>query len=458
MVNVGFINPPSEFLIDQRVFVTLGILRVATYLNKLDGYNVSFLDLSNEEDYYDKITDFIEDNRIRVVCFTATTPQIPMVYKLCKFIEATFGIKIILGGPHVTLIHSSFNQGTKDIKKICWDHLESLLRYVDTIVIGDGEYAIEEAIGSLNEAIINSEEDPDLFLGRNYDEVAIPDRRFLDLRSYDYRIDGARATNIISQMGCPYQCEFCSGRGSRTFNTIRKRSIKNIMEEIDLLYYGYNYTGFMFYDDELNINKSYFEKLLEALIQYQKEHDVSFNLRGFTRSDLLTDSQAKLMRQAGFKWLLVGFESGSDRILSNINKGCKVEDNSRCFAIARNNGLKIKALMSIGHPGESPETIQETINWLKDFRPDELDVTIISVYPGSGYFNKSVILNESLLKYSNIKTNEALYIKNIDFLKESNFYKSKEGECVAYIATDYLSGEELVEQQSLIIEEWKKTE
>jgi len=85
-------------------------------------------------------------------------------------------------------------------------------------------------------------------------------------------------------------------------------------------------------------------------------------------------------------------------------------------------------------------------------------VTIISVYPGSGYFDKSVVLGKDLLKYSNIKTNDALYIKNIDFLRESNFYKSKEGECVSYISTDHLSGEELVEQQSLIMEEWKKTE
>ncbi len=454
MVNVGFINPPSEFLIKQRMFMSLGILRVATHLSKLDRYNVHFLDLTDVTGYYGSISSFITRNALDVVCFTATTPQISIVYEFCKFVKSSFPVKIILGGPHVTLMHASFVKGTGDIKKICWVHTAELLKYINTIVIGDGEYAIVDAIAT-DETIIDSEQNARLFLGRNYDEVAIPNRQFLDLDSYDYCLDGVKATNIISQMGCPYQCEFCSGRGSKTFNTIRKRSIENIMEEIDMLHTQHNYTGFMFYDDELNINKRYFEQLLQALIHYQKKHGVSLNLRGFTRSDLLTPCQAELMRLAGFKWLLVGFESGSDRILSNVNKGCTVADNSECFKIAADSGLKVKALMSIGHPGESQDTIKETMQWLQEFPPDELDVTIISVYPGSEYFNKSVVLDDNLLKYENIKTNDSLYIKNIDFLNESNFYKSKNGDCKAYVSTDYLSSEQLVEQRSLIVENGK---
>ena len=428
--------------------MSLGILRVATCLSKLDGYKVSFLDLTDETDYHTVISTFIKKNKLSVVCFTATTPQISIVYKLCEFIQETFHIKIILGGPHVTLMYSSSKRGTDDIKAISQDHINNLLNYT-TIVIGDGEYAIVEAINS-DEKIIDAEQNPRLFLGRNYDEVAIPNRQFLDLDSYEYCIDGKKATNVISQMGCPYQCEFCSGRGSKTFNTIRKRSIENIIEEIDSLYNRHNYTGFMFYDDELNINKGYFEELLKALIDYQQRYRVGFNLRGFTRSDLLTTHQAELMRQAGFKWLLIGFESGSDRILSSINKGCTVKDNSECYEIAVKSGLKVKALMSIGHSGESYDTLQETMDWLQKYPPDELDVTIVSVYPGSEYFNKSVIVNDKLLQYTNIKTNDSLYIENIDFLKESNFYKSKTGECQAHIFTDYLSRGELVEQQFLI--------
>lgn len=449
MKNVGFINPPSEFLINQRVFVTLGILRVATYLNELNICNVSFLDLSNEVDYYISISNFIEENNLNVVCFTATTPQISIVYQFCAFISYNFCVKIILGGPHITLIYSSLKKGTLDIREICNKHINKLLECVDTIVIGDGEYAIIDAINEDKE-IINSEQDPHLFLGRNYDEVVISNRQFLDLNSYKYYIDGVKATNIISQTGCPYQCEFCSGRGSKTFNIVRRRNIKNVIKEIDFLYTRHDYIGFMFYDDELNISKKYFEELLKGLIHYQKKHGVNFNLRGFTRSDLLTERQAGLMYQAGFKWLLVGFESGSDRILLNMNKGCTVSDNNKCFDIARNNGLKIKALMSIGHPGESFDTIQETIDWLQAVHPEETDVTIISVYPGSGYFNKSMVLGYDLLKYTSEKTNDSLYIKNIDFLKKSNFYKTKVGECISYVSTDYLSCEELVKQQSLI--------
>ena len=440
-INVGFINPPSPFLIDQRVFMSLGILRVATALKKYND-NVFFLDLSSQEKYYSLIDDFITKNSINVICITAVTPQISLVYDFCKYIKIRHKIKIILGGPHLTLMNSSMNNSTPDITKICSDHINTILEYVDTIVIGDGEFSVFDAILK-DQKIINSEESEDLFLSNEkYDHVEI-DRSFLNINSYKYEIDGKKAINIISQMGCPFRCGFCSGRNSKSFNKIRFRSTENIIKEIDFLYKSYNYTGFMFYDDELNLNKNRFHELLEKLIEYQNKNGVSFNLRGFTRSDLLTNEQAKLMLEAGFKWLLVGFESGSNIILRNMNKGCNVDKNTNCFEIARKHGLKVKALMSVGHPGESYKTVEETIDWLQKVKPDETDTTIISVYPGSNYFNKSIKINDDFLKYTN-EFDDSLYIRNIDFLKDSNFYKSKIGSYVSFVHTDYLSPNDLV--------------
>jgi len=451
--NIGFINPPSPFLIDQRVFMSLGILRVATSLKKYTN-KVFFLDLSNQNDYYLLLDDFIKKNSLDIICITATTPQISLVFDFCKYIKLKYKLKIILGGPHITLMNSSTHKATKDIQEICSNHVKEVLKYVDTIVIGDGEFSIFNAILS-NEKIINSELSTDLFLSNEkYDEIEI-DRNFLDINSYKYEIDGKKSINIISQMGCPYKCEFCSGRNSKSFNKIRHRSVENIIKEIDFLYKKYNYTGFMFYDDELNLNKTRFHELLIKLIEYQNKNSVDFNLRGFTRSDLLTDEQAKLMYEAGFRWLLVGFESGSDRILKNINKGCNVDDNTKCFDIARKNGLKVKALMSVGHAGESYNTIKDTINWLQKVKPDETDTTIISVYPGSNYFNNSIKISDDFLKFE--KNGDNLYIRNIDFLKNSNFYKSKIGSYVSFVHTDYLSEKQLVECRDEIEKTSKNT-
>jgi radical SAM superfamily enzyme YgiQ (UPF0313 family) len=85
--------------------------------------------------------------------------------------------------------------------------------------------------------------------------------------------------------------------------------------------------------------------------------------RGFVKAELFTPEQARLMKQAGFKILLSGVESGSDKILTVMKKHTSREINSRCVNIAHDAGLRFKALMSIGHPGESETTIGESIEW-----------------------------------------------------------------------------------------------
>jgi radical SAM superfamily enzyme YgiQ (UPF0313 family) len=202
----------------------------------------------------------------------------------------------------------------------------------------------------------------------------------------------------------------------------------------------------MFYDDEININTSKFESLLEALIKYQVDNNVQFAFRGFTRSTLLNVRQADLMKKAGFKWLLIGFESGSNQMLRSMNKNTTVEQNTNALTVARLSGLKVKALMSIGHPGESLDTIAETKDWLYRVKPDETDITIITPYPGSPYFDEAIYNPErKLWIYTNQKMK--LYSDDVDFSKNSYFYKGKSGQYVSFIQTDYLTKEQLLSER-----------
>lgn len=224
---------------------------------------------------------------------------------------------------------------------------------------------------------------------------------------------------------------------------IRSRSSDNVVKEIETLYSTYGFTGFMFYDDELNVNKNIIE-LMNKISDLQNKIGVEFKLRGFVKSELFTADQARAMYRAGFRWVLCGFESGSVRILENINKKATVSDNSRVMEIARNNGLKVKALMSIGHAGESEQTVQETKNWLIKERPEDFDCTIITVYPGCPYYDQAVETSPGVFTFT-AKNGDRLHSFDVDYTTTADYYKGDpNGGYKSFVFTDTLSPEQLV--------------
>lgn len=268
-------------------------------------------------------------------------------------------------------------------------------------------------------------------------------RHLIDLMSYRYQIEGHPSTSLIAQLGCPFQCGFCGGRKSPMLRRIRTRSTESIVEEVRGLHRAYGYTGFMFYDDELNVSKSMVE-LMDALYGLQLSLGVEFRLRGFVKAELFTDEQAAAMHRAGFRWLLTGFESGSPRILENINKRATRDENTRAISIARRHGLKVKALMSIGHPGESEGTIAETSDWLLEVRPDDFDCTIITTYPGTPYYDDAVETSSGVWTYT-AKSGDRLHADEIDHSVTADYYKGAPGGGYrAYVHTDHLSSDDLV--------------
>src|SRR5262249_563757 len=146
-----------------------------------------------------------------------------------------------------------------------------------------------------------------------------PARHLVDLRSYKYAIEGHSATSLIAQLGCPFNCGFCGGRNSNSLRITRTRTTESIVAELESLYRTYGYTGFMLYDDELNVSKSLVE-LMDSISDLQERLGVEFRLRGFVKAELFTETQARAMYRAGFRWLLCGFEAGHPRILANIQK------------------------------------------------------------------------------------------------------------------------------------------
>lgn len=451
-MKICFITPGSVFLLDERVFLNLGILKVAAACIAR-GHQVEHLDLDGVKNYEETTGIHLGQSDSECFALTATTPQMPAATNIVRSIRAARPeAKIILGGPHPTLTLAAAKlEKARGVEGRAHRALKQLEDLVDVVVAGDGEDAIESAL-RVKKGVIDAD-DPKgpLFLTKKrLEELPFPARHLIDLDSYRYSIDGVRATSLICQLGCPFNCTFCGGRASPMLRRARMRSTDAVLAEIEHLYTAYGFMGFMLYDDELNVNPKMVE-LMRGISALQKRLGVpgQFRLRGFVKSELVTREQMEVMYEAGFRWILCGFEAGHPRILENIQKKATVEDNDRCVALAHAAGLKVKALMSVGHAGESHETVDAVRTWLLRNRPEDFDCTVITPYPGSPYFDQATQLDRApAWTYVSPLTGDRLHAHELDYTTTADYYKSKpEDGYRSYVFTDYMTADELISER-----------
>lgn len=407
------------------------------------------VDLSGVENHEETIIEHAKTSIAEHFGITATSPQLPAALSICRAIRSVRNdAKIILGGPHITLICAALKMEKKNNALGRADRaFTALAKEFDVLVAGDGEDAIFLAIEDDAPKLIDAD-DPKgaLFMtNERLNDTPWPARHLLDMDSYAFKIENVRATSAVWQLGCPFICAFCSGRLSPMLRRIRTRTTENIVAEMEFLYRTYSIKAIMAFDDEINVNPKMID-LMDAMAALQKRLGVEFKLRGFIKSQLFTEAQAQAMHRAGFRWILIGFESGSERILENINKKATRADNTRCMEIARRNGLKVKALMSLGHAGESEETILATKDWLLEVKPDDFDATVITTYPGSPYWDSAVPHQTipDVWTFTAPKSGDRLHSMDVDFTKDVLFYKGCVGEYKSFVFTDYLNPEDLV--------------
>ena len=459
---ITLVTPPSTFLLDERMFPNLGILKVASALEG-KGWRVSHLDLSGYRNFAPIAMRYAATASSNLFGITATSPQLPAAVEIAAAIRSVRkDARVILGGAHATLVYAAKRREARQ-GRVSRAHraVERIERLFDCIVAGDGEIAIHVACEKNSPLIIDADgfkneagERPEAFLTpQQLEASAFPARHLIDLDSYNFSIDGVRATSIIAQLGCPFECGFCAGRNSPTLRHIRTRGAHAVLHEMLHMYHTFGIRGFMFYDDEQNLVHDEFVDLLQQLIKVQQTLGTEWRLRGNVKSQLFNEEQAKLMYRAGYRKILIGFESGSARILANIRKRATQEDNTRCMEIARKYGLQVKALMSVGHPGESQKTITETRQWLQWVKPHEVDFSIITPYPGSPYYDDAIPMGEREFVYmcrsGFAGTIDRLFQVEVDYRTESDYYKGDPNALViSHVWTDYLSPEELVEARN----------
>lgn len=242
--------------------------------------------------------------------------------------------------------------------------------------------------------------------------------------------DVPKSMNINVTRGCPYNCKFCYcdylGPG------YRHRSAQNVMEEMDFLNDEYGVTYFLWADDEPMINKKFIREFCDLMVKSKR--DYQFALAG--RVNLVNEKMLTELKTAGCNMVAYGIESGSQKMLDAMNKQVTIEQAKNAIKLTKKIFGDADCSFMIGYPGETDETIQETIDFCKELDLAPEVIFFATPYPGTELYEYA--------KKLGLIGDEAEYISGL----------WEQGEQIAVNFTDW-TDEELFERREMMIKELK---
>ncbi len=292
------------------------------------------------------------------------------------------GWRVILGGPE----SSNYAQ-------------EYLAAGADLIVAGEGELALEAlARTEMNPAcwpaipgIIYAHPDgtvcrtPPAPLIPDLDAQPWPDRERIDIERYlgVWRAHhGTGSVSLITARGCPYHCNWCSH--SVYGKTHRRRSPKNVVEEVEWILGRYHPDMLWLADDVFTIHHGW---LFEYAAEMQRRR-IQVPFECITRADRVNEKVAETLAALGCFRIWIGSESGSQRILDAMERGVTVEQVRRAVALCKRNGIQTGMFLMWGYDGEELEDIEATVEHVRQCRPDTFFTTVSYPIRGTPYYER----------------------------------------------------------------------
>ena len=361
-------------------------LAYATSVLEKEGIDVELYDFPAKGWDKPKLSELVRDKQPALVVLDSTTPSIYSdidCARLCK--EVAPETRVLMVGPHASSLPD-----------------ETLIKakgYVDAVAVGEYDYTVRDyAKAVLNDSpisevkgivfteggrVIYNEQRP---LIDNLDELPFPAWHHLNL--WDY-FDGTKLypyIDLIGGRGCPYKCIFCLWPQVMHGNRYRLRSSQNIVEEIKWVLSKWPKAiegEFFFEDDTFTVNKKRAHEFCELLINEGIRCTWSVN----SRADVLDRELLRHMKKAGCRLLLVGFESGSQKMLDAMHKNITVEKMEGFIKVAREVGLQIHGCFVLGLPGETAETMEETVQFALRNPLNTVQFSGAVPFPGTRYFD-----------------------------------------------------------------------
>jgi anaerobic magnesium-protoporphyrin IX monomethyl ester cyclase len=256
-------------------------------------------------------------------------------------------------------------------------------------------------------------------------------KEHLSVRDYFLGSSLYPEVQIFTGRGCPNFCTFCSWPETLIGRKYRVRNIQNVLDELKWIENNLPEVKEVFFeDDTFTINK---KRVLDFCRGYRDRRlDITWSCNA--RVDLTREVMSE-MKKANCRLLIAGYESGSNDILKKIRKGATVEQAKRFAKDAKKAGLLVHGDVIIGLPGETKETIDLTKELIKETRPEILQVSVASPFPGTEFYK---------------------WAKNEGYLitEDPNEYLDENGHQKSVISYPWLSAEDITKSVDEILREY----
>ncbi|MEW6669006.1 MAG: radical SAM protein [Thermodesulfobacteriota bacterium] len=347
--------------------VPIGLYGVAESL-KQSGYDVEVLNWHDIHKTPLKIEEALSQKRPDVLGFSILHGNrwggIDIARTAKRLLPET---KVVFGGPGATFL---------------WKHLLTHFPEIDYVGIGEGETTLPELIRHIEKAgdkppegvrgiafrrgrkIVRTPKPPPV---QDLDRLPIPARHFV----YQH---------VSSSRGCAWKCRFC-GSPRLWEGEIRFRSPEHFVEELELLCRK----GVRFFyvsDDTFTVDKDRVIRICGRIL----ERDLKVSWCAISRVDCVDEEILYWMRKAGCTQISYGVESGSGKIRAALNKRISTERIRRAFDLTVRHGILARAYFMYGCPGETWETVEETVTLMMEIRPLAAVFYILDLYPGTGFY------------------------------------------------------------------------
>jgi p-methyltransferase len=352
----------------------LAAIYLTNYL-RMRGHRAKYINLFQNEK--EKLIEYLKQ---KPACVAITTTfyvvNLP-VNEIVEFIkEHAPEVKIVVGGPLV----SNHVRGTHG------DELRAALSDMGAdiyVVEGQGELTLSQIIECLNNGgnlnrvpNIIYFEDGELTRTKVVAENNSLDENFINWAAFpDEKLGVTLQTRTARS--CAFKCSFCNYPGRAGALTLA--SLDVIEKELDLMLALGDVQNVVFIDDTFNVPFPRFKDICRLMIRKK----YPFNWFSYFRCSNSDEEAIDLMAESGCKGVFLGIESGSPSILVNMNKAATIEKYQRGIEMLRRRNIMTFGSFIIGFPGETEQTVKETIDFIKDSKPDYYRAQMWYCEPGT---------------------------------------------------------------------------